>query len=173
MGIDFQVDLSDEAKRIVNKMLLSKVFFRDFMNQLSYRLGKEAVEYMRPMTEGKSAFYRGNGALAKSLKFDSNVTSDGFVVTFDGLWYGNLMDVGNWSPNTAYYRINRKPWTVGARTANGDQSQITYVKAIHGMGHTTPEVPTHFSEKTAKWLAENMHDFADSYLTEFLRELVV
>lgn len=164
----FEIKWDDHAEALIKNFEKSDTYFEMFMQSLYYKLGKAAIENIKPMTH-KSVYYNGNEDLANSLNFNVDKSMDGFEITFYGLYHGNYVDVGNFPATQVIKRNNGKPFPVGLRSG---QSQITFTKEIHGMGHTTPEMPTHFSEKTAKWLSENMHDMADGYIQELLDRLV-
>lgn len=165
----FELKWDAHAKALIRNFERSDNYFEMFMQSLYYRLGKEVIENIKPMTH-KSIYYNGNEDLANSLNFNVDKSPDGFEITFYGLYHGNYVDVGNFPASQTIKRSNGKPFPVGLRSG---QSQITYARTIHGMGHTTPEMSTHFSEKTAKWLSENMHEMADDYMQELLNRLVI
>ena len=165
------IQWNPQAEQIIKNFLNPVSYWKVFANDLSYRLGQEAIQHIKPMTH-VSAYYRGNEALSNSLSADNKVTNDGFEVTFQGLWYGNYMDIGNFPADVGITRTNGKAFPVGLRSSQGDMSMVTWVNTIHGMGHTTPEAPTHFSEKTAEWLAGNIETFTDEYLTRMLEGMV-
>ncbi len=172
MSTSVVISLSPQANEIVQHFSDPKPYWQTFAQALSNRLGQEAVEHIKPMTH-VSAYYQGNEALANSLAYSTSVGSRSFRVTFGGLWYGNYMDIGNFPANVGIRRSSGRAFPVGLRSAGGDYSQVTWSSTIHGMGHTTPDAPTHFSAKTAQWLADNLNTFCDTYLEQYLQELVM
>lgn len=158
------------AQRIIDNFFNVEAYWKEFLKDFSYELGEQSVKYMKPMTVGKSKFYTGGQNLANSLQFHSDLIASGFDVTFEGLFYGNYMDVGNFPPEAQIARASKKPFPVGA--SRSPAGEITFTRHIHGMGHYTPGVPTHFSEKTAFWLEQEMGSLADPFINDFFKKLV-
>lgn len=170
-GIKLDIKWDAQSQAIINNFQKNDEYWKTFMEDLSYKMGETAIEFIKPLTH-KSRYYNGNEELANSLKFDTTFSTHGFEMQLEGAKHGNWVDVGNWPSGEMKYRSNGKAWPVGARSS---QEEVTFVKGIYGMGHTTPEMPTHFSEKTARELSyeRSVKDYSEEYLREYLRELVM
>jgi len=156
---------------LLSRFMKVDSYWQPFMDALAKDLADLAVGHIKPMTIAQAEWngsISGTGALSNSIA--SNVSRDGtgFEITFDGLFYGKYMDVGNFPADSTISRAAHKPFPVGQRSG-GD---VTFSWTIHGMGYRTPGVPTHFSDKTAEWLYSHMEDISDLHVETFLRELV-
>lgn len=172
--MQFVIILDENGMKILERFMSAEPYWKTFMADLAIELAENAREHIKPFTQAIAQWNgstHGTGALSQSIQDTVTLNGDGFEITFDGLFYGNYMDVGNFPAGSTIRRANGKPFTVGARTSSSPED-ITWSWEIHGMGYRTPGVPTHFSEKTALWLAVNMHDFTDEHVNTFLRELV-
>jgi len=146
-------------------------YWKPFMDALAKDLADLAVGHIKPMTVAQAEWngcINGTGALSESVKSSISMAGNGFEITFDSLYYGKYMDVGNFPADSTITRSAHKPFPVGARSGG----EVTFSWTIHGMGHRTPGVPTHFSENTAEWLGTHIESIADLHVETFLRELV-
>ena len=175
MGVKIEFD--DFTASFFTRMMVAESNWQSYMHDFAQTMGADAREYIKPFTTAKSKWKgatHGSGSMAESVHEDVTMTGSGFGVTFDGNFYGNYLDVGNFSASSTIQRPSGKPFPIGYR-AGQDEEDITYKKYIHGIGHFNDiDWPAHFSEKTANWLAteQNMQKYCDEFIGGFLRELV-
>lgn len=145
MNVTF--DLDERSWRQITVLASFEPHWHDHMyDELSSRLAKDAEEYFKPMV--RSVRGTGTGESEASVRHEIERSADGW----DVFYYGNLgafyMDEGNFSPDATIYRSNQMAFPVGMR----EGATEFFSPYIHGMGHRTAGVPTHYSEKTAEWL---------------------
>lgn len=172
--MEFTIIPDEDGMRLLERFMGVEPYWQTFMRDLAKELGDDAREHIKPFTQAVAVWNgstHGTGALSQSIQDSIAMQGNGFEITFDGLFYGNYMDVGNFPANSTIMRSSHKPFPVGGRTATSPED-IIWSWQIHGMGYRTHSVPTHFSEKTALWLAVNMNNFADQHIETFLRGLV-
>jgi hypothetical protein len=176
MGLNIEFD--EYTVKLFAKLLTAESSWQHYMNEFATQMGQDAREYMKPFVQAKSKWAgstHGTGAMADSIKEDITMLGNGFGITFDGNFYGNYLDVGNFPADSEIARTSGKPFPVGARAGQSSED-ITYSTYIHGIGHYNPaDWPAHFSEKTAKWLATetNMQKYCDEFIGRFLEELIL
>lgn len=150
--------------------------FRDdwdtFMTKTAKELADYAQEYFKPMLNVRNN-PRGNGDTKESIQSEINHSADGFDIEYTGLLSAYYMDVGN-------FPAGQEMWanSYGMKAFPVDQrfygKGMPYATVIHGMGHFTSGVPTHWSEKTAEHLAEGKAlEIAVDHFAEFLRGVVI
>lgn len=145
--INVKVDLDEHSWRQITHMASFETQWHEHMyNDLAARMAKDAQDYFKPMIRSKRGV--GSGVSEATVRHEVDRLADGF----DVLFYGNLgayyMDEGNFSPDAIIYRTNKGAFPVGKR----EGATEFFSPYIHGMGHRTTGVPTHYSEKTADWL---------------------
>jgi hypothetical protein len=153
-----------------NKFLAFRGDWDMFMYKTARELAEYAQEYFKPMLNVRNN-PRGNGDTKESIKAHITQSGDGFDIDFEGLLSAYYMDIGNGPPG-----VERWARSYGMHAFPVDQrfGSPVYATVIHGMGHYTSGVPTHWSEKTATHLAEGKAlEIAVDHFAEFLREVVI
>ena len=159
----------DHALKLLENFQNCNSYIKAFMSDLSKTLGEEAVKQIKPFTKATALWdgaTRGTGALESSLNFQVDNKDGGFTVNFFGLDYGNYVDIGN-GPIGSYIYPKGRALAVYKRL--GDP---IFFGAVRTMGSKGGWEATNFSEKTASWLAEHIHDLADSHIEDLLMKMV-
>lgn len=165
----FTFEWDQKALNILKNFSYTKRYMSSFMNSLSKTLAKEAENQIKPNLDAKAEWNgskHGTGNLRNSLMSKVLDSGEGFDITFESLFYGIYMDVGN---GDLIMPTSSDTLTVGARN---DAGPITFAKQVGGVGSFTPGLPTHFSDKTVAYLDTNMHQFTDKFIGDLLRKMV-
>lgn len=170
MGVQLELKWDDSALTTLNGLMYAHTRWENTMHKpLAQDLAKVAEDYMRPLMHVRPFF---TGALEDSLKSTVTIKGDGWEVGFEGLDYGNWVDVGQdydvlYASQYGYkfFPVDRR---FGAPFPAG---------AIHAIGKspTSPyDVPLKFSEKTLDYLANGKAvEIGEKYLSEFLDTVVI
>jgi hypothetical protein len=176
MGIKIEFDEFTIA--FIARIMVAESSWQSYMHDFASTMGADAREYIKPFTTAKSKWNgatHGTGSMSESIKEDVTMIGAGFGITFDGNFYGNYLDVGNFPADSEIARTNGKQFPVGLRAGqSGDD--LNFKQYIHGVGHYDPtDWPAGFSVKTAQWLAEdqNMQKYCDEFIGGFLERLVM
>jgi hypothetical protein len=140
-----------------------------FMHETAKDMAEYAKEYIKPMLNVRTS-PRGNGDTARSIDYSISTTGDGLEINYTGLLSAWWMDVGNFPAGEIMRADGIKAFPVDKRFGTP-----MYKKEIHGMGHFTPGVPTHWSEETVKHMDDDgvALEFAVKHLERFLSEVVI
>lgn len=155
---------------LLSRVLRSGPLWEDHMyHELSDKLAKYAIEYMRPLMHVRSV--PNTGALENSLHADVQMDGMGFEIGFLGLFYGLYVDTGNDNLGTAYASTyGLKAFPIDRRLGS---KYYNPRPVIHPMGTATPNSPTHYSDATMQHMAnESAADMALRAMESFLMELV-
>jgi hypothetical protein len=175
MGL--KIDFDEFTTTFIARILTSEDAWQMHMHLLATNMGADAREYIKPFVTAKSVWHgttHGTGAMANSVKEDVTMLGNGFWVNFDGNFYGNYLDTGNFPPGSEIARTSGKKFPVGLR-AGQEYADLMFKQYIHGVGNYNPsDWPAGFSVKTAQWLATdaNMQKYCDEFMGPFLKELV-
>lgn len=176
MGVS--IDFDDYTTQLFIKLLDQNGLWLSHMEEFATKIGEDAREYMKPFTTAKSKWHgqtHGTGSMADSIKENVTMIGTGFGVTFNGNFYGNYLDVGNFPASSTITRPNGKRFPIGLR-AGQEGEDLTFRYEVHGIGNYNPaDWPAKFSEKTAVWLAsdEKLQEYCDAFIGGFLKELVM
>jgi hypothetical protein len=169
-GIEVTGKWNQSAWDQADKFLAFRDDWDTFMVKTSKELADYAQEYFKPMLNVRNN-PRGNGDTKESIQSEINHSADGFDIEYTGLLSAYYMDVGNFPAGAVLSAaaFEMKAFPVDARFGSP-----YFATEIHGMGHYTSGVPTHWSEKTATHLAEGKAlEIAIDHFAEFLREVVI
>jgi hypothetical protein len=174
----YKVEFNEYTASLLLRFTMFDTLWLSYMSELAAKMGTDAREHIKPFTTAKSEWNNsthGTGSMANSVKENVTMIGSGFGITFNGNFYGNYLDVGNFPASTTISRPNGKQFPVGLRAGQAAKD-ITVTRYIHGIGNYNPkDWPAHFSDKTANWLAEegNMQKYCDDFIGGFLRELIM
>jgi hypothetical protein len=146
----FNVRLDQRSWNQINRFFEGSELWEMHMHdRLSEDLAKSAKEHMKPMLHVRPVH---TGKLEQSITEQIHFNNEGFDIEFYGLLYGLWVDTGNFPPSTTIdaSSYGYKAFPVDARLGASNPQRV-----IHGMGSQNTNAPTHYSEKTAKWLAED------------------
>lgn len=169
-GIEVTGKWDQKAWDQADKFLAFRDDWDSFLMKTSKELADYAQEYFKPMLNVRNN-PRGNGDTKESIKSEITMNGDGFDIEYTGLLSAYYMDVGNFpaGQEMSARSFGMKAFPVDQRFGTPNWSAV-----IHGMGHYTSGVPTHWSEKTAEHLAEGKAmEIAVDHFAEFLREVVI
>jgi hypothetical protein len=169
-GIEVTGKWNQSAWDQADKFLAFRDDWDTFMMKTSKELADYAQEYFKPMLNVRNN-PRGNGDTRESIQSEINHSADGFDIEYTGLLSAYYMDVGNFPAGAVLDAgaFGMKAFPIDQRFGPPFLS-----RTIHGMGHYTSGVPTHWSEKTAEHLAEGKGlEIAIDHFAEFLRGVVI
>jgi hypothetical protein len=163
------VDFDASTWAFINRLAAVTATYDEHMGSpLAEDIAKVAEEYFKPMLNVRGQH---TGALAASIQHTVTSRSNGWDLDYFGNFYGLYMDEGNFDPS-----VTLDASTFGMKAFPVDKRFGTpnFQSTIHGMGSLTPGVPTHYSEKTVEYLAEDKAaDLALKRMEEFLSQVVI
>lgn len=165
----FTAEFDEKSWRQITHLLeFSGTWDHHMHDELADDLAVSAMEHFKTMLHVRPEH---SGDLERSIKYDIAHGGNDFEISYEGLFYGLFMDTGNFPASTQIFRDNGKGFPISH--ARG-QAPFMYSKSIHGMGSIHPDAPTHYSEKTVKWLADDeATKLASLQLQEFLQWVVI
>jgi hypothetical protein len=169
-GIEINGKWNQSSWDQADKFLAFQDDWNNFMTKTAQELADYAQEYFKPTLNVRNN-PRGNGDTKESIEAHINRKSDGFDIDYTGLLSAYYMDVGNFPAGQEMWAnsYGMKAFPVDARFGSPIYSTV-----IHGMGHYTSGVPTHWSEKTVEHLAEGKAlKIALEHFAEFLHGVVI
>lgn len=169
----FNAHFSDLALQQVERFSAFQSTWNELLHvALAHEAYTAAMEHMKPLMHVRTDVPH-TGALEASLVPHTTMRGDGFETEFYGLFYGLYMDDGNDSLGEALAsNYGLKTFPVDVR--HGSQ-YYKPMSVIHPMGSHTPGAPTHYSEKTAEWLAgdSGIGEMAMKYMETWLEGVIV
>jgi hypothetical protein len=167
----FKIDWTPESISQKDRFLEFNSSWETMMEQNAHVLAEYAKEYFKPMLNVRNN-PRGNGDTAESIRYDINMNGGDFEVTYNGLLSALYMDVGNFPSGSVLSadEFGLKMFPVDKRFGVAFPT-----KTIHGMGHFTPGVPTHWSDETVRHMADDgvALEYAMEHLREFMSKVVI
>lgn len=168
--INVELD-AKSISRLARLMWAAREIRPRLRHDVAKSLAEKAVEFITPHLSVRTNVPH-TGALEHSLAPVITNTGEGFDIGFMALFYGLYIDDGNDNLGEALasqYGLNFFPvdFRLGSQYAHPSS-------VIHPMGYQTPGVPNHWSDLTAKYLAENVAaPLAIDAVMTFLMEALV
>lgn len=153
----------------IDALSRSAIAWHDTMGiTLANDLAKVAEAYMKPLMHVRPY---NTGKLEDSLTHTIDITGNDWTVNFQGLDYGNWVDVGQDYEVITAAQYGYKYFPVDRRF--GSPFPARQIHAI-GKSPTSPyDTPLKFSQKTADYLSEEAVSIAEQHLVQFLETVVI
>lgn len=166
--IDFQLDDASIAR--LNALASANLRWHEKMYMpVANELANIAKEYMKPLMHVRPQY---TGQLEASLTSQIAYTGDGWEVTFQGLDYGNWVDVGQ-----DYTILYASQYGYQAFPVDKRFGAPTFAQWIHAIGKspTSPyDTPLRFSQKTADYLVQGeAMKVLEKHMEDFLNTVVI
>lgn len=148
--IEFQFD--DKSWEVLNQLATSLNTWDELMHtQTGNEIADIAKEYMKPLMSVRPVT---SGSAESNLRHEISETTEGFDINFFSNFYINFVDEG--SPFTRLFAYTYGLWGFPIKTGDGGK---IFRASISGVGQgNSPyafQLPTHFSERTADYLAQD------------------
>lgn len=167
----------------INALAMNGQAMQSFMDDLDDVYGAAGVDFIKANVKGNGYWQPSTGKTAAGIDYeverrawDHTIRFTGSNMTSDGRHnVAHLLDVGNFDENTEL-------WAAGlgnglgfsAFPISGRAGYVhTFLSVIHGMGHTSPENPRHFSDNAVYELRDRTPQLAERPLQRLLYDLVV
>lgn len=163
------IELDSATWKVIDSLSrFERAWHLHMYEELPKELAKKAEEHFKPMLAVRPNH---RGDLKDSIRHEIHHKGDGWEVNFFGLGYGILIDVGNFPADDVLFAAEYDHIAFPADKRLGEPF---FTPFIHGMGHHTTGVPTHYSEKTVQWLAQGasmevVYDHVMRFLSEVTR----
>lgn len=167
--INLQFD--EQSLQVLNQISASMGTWNNLMyTQTGNEIAELAKQYMKPLMSVRSSK---TGSAEQNLRHEVTITGDGFDVSFFSNFYINFVDEG--SPFTRLFASTYGLWGFPIKTGEGGK---IFRASISGVGQgNSPyafQLPTHFSERTADYLAQEQGaNIALKYMNQWIEGVVM